>query len=200
MNVKGTNCVNTELPMKLLDWMDESKLDWRSLSNNPSPEAIKRMKETPNKINWYQLSENISPDAIQILRANINKVDWDWYKIYWDCYKLKSKERPLNTSFYIYTPKEINYLRENPDEIDWRRMSYNKSEGVLVLLKDRPDKINWYGLSRNPHIFVYDYKKMRENMSLFREDLMKNRFHPRNIPKFRDWGVPGFEDYEDDDE
>jgi len=28
---------------------------------------------------------------------------------------------------------------------------------------------------------------------------VKNRFHPKNIPKFRDWGMDGFEDYEDDE-
>jgi hypothetical protein len=27
---------------------------------------------------------------------------------------------------------------------------------------------------------------------------VKNRFHPKNIPKFRDWGMDGFEDYEDE--
>jgi hypothetical protein len=32
-----------------------------------------------------------------------------------------------------------------------------------------------------------------------KEDLMKNRFHPRNISKFRDWGIDGFEDYECDE-
>jgi len=28
---------------------------------------------------------------------------------------------------------------------------------------------------------------------LFKENLMKNRFHPRNIPKFKDWRVNGFD-------
>lgn len=29
---------------------------------------------------------------------------------------------------------------------------------------------------------------MKENCLLFKEDLMKNRFHPRNIKRFYDWG------------
>jgi hypothetical protein len=41
---------------------------------------------------------------------------------------------------------------------------------------------------------------MKINCLLFKEDLMKNRFHPRNIPKFRDWGIDGFEDYEMDED
>jgi len=48
-------------------------------------------------------------------------------------------------------------------------------------------------LSSSSHIFNYDYKKMTLSCMLFKEELMKNRFHPRNIPKFKDWGVNGFE-------
>jgi len=46
-------------------------------------------------------------------------------------------------------------------------------------------------LSLNPSIFTYDYDKMRENMLLFKEDLMKERFHPRNLRKFGLWGHNG---------
>jgi len=47
-------------------------------------------------------------------------------------------------------------------------------------------------LSTNPRIFNYNYKQMKQNCMLFKEDLMKNRFHPRNIPKFKDWKIDGF--------
>jgi hypothetical protein len=53
-------------------------------------------------------------------------------------------------------------------------------------------------LSPNPAIFTYDYDKIKEHCLIFKEDIMKNRFHPRNIPKFRDWGIDGFEDYEEE--
>jgi len=35
---------------------------------------------------------------------------------------------------------------------------------------------------------------MEQNCLLFKEDLIKNRFHPKNISKFRDWKIDGFED------
>jgi len=54
-------------------------------------------------------------------------------------------------------------------------------------------------LSSNPSIFTYDYEKMRENMLLFKEDLMKERFHPRNLRKFGLWGHNGGIDEEDDE-
>jgi hypothetical protein len=39
---------------------------------------------------------------------------------------------------------------------------------------------------------------MREKCLIFKEDLIKNRFHPRNLNKFKDWGIEEFEDWEDD--
>ena len=81
----------------------------------------------------------------------------------------------------------------NPDKICWEYFSWNSSEGAMQLLEKNPDKIRWWHLSENPHIFKYDYKQMKDNCMLFKEDLMKNRFHPCNILKFKDWKVNGFE-------
>ena len=85
----------------------------------------------------------------------------------------------------------MQLLRENPDKIDWYDLSYNPSLEALNILKENPEKIGWEGLSQNPNIFTYDYEKMRENMLLFKEDLMKERFHPRNLRKFGSWGHSG---------
>ena len=45
---------------------------------------------------------------------------------------------------------------------------------------------------------TYDYEKMRENCLLFKEDLMKERFHPRNLDKFSSWGFLGIDDEDDE--
>jgi len=63
----------------------------------------------------------------------------------------------------------------------------------MQLLEKYQDKIYWKGLSENSHIFKYDYKQMKINCMLFKEELMKNRFHPRNISKFKDWRINGFD-------
>ena len=48
---------------KLLDWIDESKLDWQLLSSNKN--AIDLLKENQHKIDWSLLSNN--PNAIELL-------------------------------------------------------------------------------------------------------------------------------------
>jgi hypothetical protein len=89
-------------------------------------------------------------------------------------------------------------LEKNQDKIDWFYLSSNPS--AISLLENNQDKIIWSQLSRNPEIFEYDYQGMKDVMYKgIKEDLVKNRFHPKNIPKFKDWGMDGFEDYEDDE-
>jgi hypothetical protein len=96
--------------------------------------------------------------------------------------------------------RAIALLEKNQDKIHWSLLSENPSETALILLEKNQDKIDWDMLSAKPSIFEYDYKGMKDAMYKgIKEDLVKNRFHPKNIPKFRDWGMDGFEDYEDDE-
>ena len=126
--------MNVELPICLLDWINNDKIHWYGLSKNPSEGAMQLLEKNQDKIHWQFLSGNYSKHAIQLLEKNQDKIVW------------------------FSEP--------------WLRL---------------------YGLSSSPYIFTYDYKQMKQNCMLFKEDLMKNRFHPCNIPKFKDWRVDGFE-------
>ena len=91
----------------------------------------------------------------------------------------------------------VPLLEKHPDKINW---DLSGNPRAIELLKENQDKIYWSQLSRNPNIFTYDYEKMRENCLLFKEDLMKERFHPRNLYKFGSWGHNGGIDDEEEDE
>jgi hypothetical protein len=46
----------------------------------------------------------------------------------------------------------------------------------------------WQMLELNPAIFVLDYVRMREKMRPLREELLRNRMHPRHLAKaVKDW-------------
>ena len=130
-----------------------------------------------NKLNWEYLSVN--PNAIHLISEALEQ---NRDKIYW---------RELSRN-----PGAIHLLEKNIDKINWCKLSSNP--GAIHLLEKNQDKINWDELCYNPGIFTYDYDKIRAHCLIFKEDIMKNRFHPRNIPKFRDWGIDGFEDYEEE--
>ena len=127
-----------------------------------------------DKLNWKSLSEN--PNAINLLTANQDKIDWT---------QLSRNQ------------KAIDLLTSNPDKIVWEYLSFNPN--AIYLLTANQNKIIWPCLSGNPNIFTYDYEKMRENCLLFKEDLMKERFHPRNLYKFSSWGHNGGIDEEDEE-
>jgi Tfp pilus assembly major pilin PilA len=134
------------------------------------------LENNQDKIVWTQLSANPSARAIALLEKNQDKINW---------------------THLSENPSALTLLEKNQDNIDWDILSSNPS--ALTLLENNQDKIDWFSLSGNPAIFEYDYKGMKDAMyNGIKEDLVKNRFHPKNIPKFRDWGMDGFEDYEDE--
>ena len=59
--------------MKLLDWIDENKLDIAWLSSNSN--AIHILEKNLDKVNYIWLC--INPNAIPILEKNLDKVIWD---------------------------------------------------------------------------------------------------------------------------
>ena len=130
-----------------------------------------------DKLNWSYLSSN--PCAIQLLKEYPLQIDLS-----------RLSRNPC--------AEAIALLKEYPLKIDWSQLSLNPTAEALALLKENPLKIYWIQLSYNPSIFTYDYEKMRENCLLFKEDLMKERFHPRNLYKFSSWGFNGGIDEEDE--
>ena len=85
-------------------------------------------------------------------------------------------------------------LEQNQYKINWFCLSQN--ENAIHLLEQNQDKINWDRLSKNSSIFTYDYKELKLRMKeTIAEDLMKNRFHPKYIDKWIDWGQVEADDF-----
>jgi len=114
------------------------------------------------------LSKN--PNAIHLLEQNMDKIDW----------------------FYLSgNPNAIHLIEQNLDKIDWLYLSRNPS--AIHLLEQNQHKICWELLSGNPNIFEIDYDYLRDRLkNSFGEELMMNRFHPRNFSKWTDWGFDIF--------
>ena len=127
-----------------------------------------------DKLDWTGLSDN--PNAIHLLETNLDKVDWGRLSL---------------------NPNAIHLLEKNLDKVDWSQLSRNPN--AIHLLEQNLDKVEWNWLSTNPNIFTYDYNAMKDRMFRcgIKEDLIKNRFHPINLDKFKGWG---FEAYDDGDE
>ena len=127
-------------------------------------------------LDWNGLSAN--PAAIHLLEANQDKINWITLSV---------------------NPAAIHLLEANPDKINWIYLSQNPN--AMSLIEANQDKIYWCSLSRNPAIFQYDYDALRERCGVFKEDLVKDRFRPRNLiaGKFKDWGIDGFDSDSEDE-
>jgi hypothetical protein len=68
--------------------------------------------------------------------------------------------------------------------------SLSRNPNAIHLLKQYPDVIDTSlcELAINPSIFEYDYEAIRLRMMPLAEELMANRFHPRNFEKWLGWG------------
>ena len=106
------------------------------------------------------------------------------------------EQNPDKIDWYYLSrnPNAIPILEQNPEKINWRELSVNPN--AIHLLEKKPKKIDWSRLSENPSIFEYDYEAMRLRMKPLAEELMANRFHPRNFDKFVSWGFEDFENNE----
>ena len=83
-------------------------------------------------------------------------------------------------------PAARHILEANLDKISWFNACKNPS--LIHLLDENHGRIEWFVIPNNPAIFEYDYKGMKEKTSVFTEELMANRFHPKNVDRFESWG------------
>lgn len=172
---------------------NQDKIDWDSLAHNPSATAVQLLKENFDKINWRELCWNEHDDALDLIEANLDKVCWQTLsysesprvlkllaanqdKIWWNA--LSRNKSPL----------ALALLLKNQDKINWHCVSDTDSFGAVQLLAENQDKIDWQELSANPFIFEYDYDAMRHYCSVFKDELLEERFHPDNLPKMSGWG------------
>jgi len=123
---------------------------------------------------------NSSHGAIEFLKENPDKISWYWLS-------------------HSINPTVNEFLKEHPDKINW-----NVRRNIHVIPSSRfPHgiQINWDKLSNDissntlanlaslPNIFTYNYDMLQQRIArTSAEDFMANRFHPRHMDKWNDWG------------
>ena len=60
----------------------------------------------------------------------------------------------------------------------------NPNSDAIKLLEQNPDKIDWDRLSMNPSIFKLNKDAMRLQIKDFAEDLAKACFHPNRVQRY----------------
>ncbi len=116
----------------------------------------------------------------------------------------------INHTFSIMTTLQpINIIDYQPININWSILSVNPNPIIdyqpinidwsIISINPNTIEINWSILSVNPNIFdfgpyydttheTYDYDAMRQRCLIYAEELIANRFHPKNCEKWIHWG------------
>jgi hypothetical protein len=125
------------------------------------------IEQNMDKVDWGWLSINYN--AIHILEKNVDKINVDELRHNKNGFNLLLK---LNHVFndYNYYYKNIvyeyfDYCEKNNIQFNLIKMlsQYGYTEEHMEFLKNNN---NYNGLSKNPNIFEYDYKRMRETRQL----------------------------------
>lgn len=177
------------------DLLEENpdKINWFIMSQQSHPRAISLLEKNPDKINWEQLAHNTHPKAVQWLLNNEDKIE---------CRNFIQNSNPLAIEWFKRHPEKTKWLfvfrNHNPLAFEILEKNYEKCicwdttvEPITIVIEG---KFGVEELFSNPNIFVYDYRRMEENCLIFKEELIKRMFHPRNLSKFKGWG------YNDEDE
>ena len=216
--------INNKVPRKLLDWIPIDELNWEYMSSNPNaihlleknlgkvswyslssnPNAIHILEENLDKVYWSEVSQN--PNAIPLLEKNLDKVDW-YYLAGHNPNAIPLLEKNLDKVDWgalSMNPNAIPLLEKHMDKMTtecWEQLSSNPN--AIHIIEQNLEYMESYWLLcgaylfENPNIFTIDYKVMKTNMYKedgFVKELMQNRFHPRNIHKFTNWGFPGIDE------
>jgi hypothetical protein len=92
----------------------------------------------------------------------------------------------------------INEIKKWDNTTDWCYQNLSSNSSITIEdVKNYKLPWNYYSLSKNPNIFTYDYKLIKETMkkSGIAEELMSFIFHPKNMNKWKDWGFLEHEEF-----
>ncbi len=158
-NSKKKDLFNFDHRWKLLDWIDESKLDWHDLAVNENAmylleQYIDDCKEgyaTGKKCKFNLERLSLNPSAIYWLEKNKKYINWSSLSYNRSAIHLLEKNKnKINWKGLSYNPAAIHLLerRKNRRKIDWEGLSENPA--AIHLLEKNKQNIRWYSLSKNP--------------------------------------------------
>lgn len=176
------------------------KINWAYASGNPAEWAKLLLEQNPLKINYAWMCRNPSEWAGKIITNNVSKIHWLWLcenPSEWAGELVMSNPNKINFEYVSVNPSiwAKTLLEQHPHKIVFERLLENESDWAMELIRQNvthPDVINMHKTMflLNPAIFIkrIDYNQIEERFRPIRNEIIKNRFHPRNIDKFDSWG------------
>ena len=119
------------------------KIDWKGLSENPHPTALKLLNKNIDKVDFEGLVKNSNPNAVHVLSKFLKTPTGQKYRAF-GAIKLFHK-RCEHPDVVLNLSKIIDKLHPG----DWARISANPDS--IPLLEKYPQNINWIEIYKNPN-------------------------------------------------
>jgi hypothetical protein len=154
----------------------------RSFSLNENKNVLKLLEERPELIEWENIVKN--PMAIHIIEKNWNEIELYLFEIL--CANPNAMHLILKHIDEFLIKEQLS--GNEPDDFIRSFILYHLSTNPSAIdyLEKNQNKIIPLGLYKNPAIFEYDYEKMKNNISIFKEELIQKAMHPNRIKKLLD--------------
>ena len=146
------------------------KVDWSALSRNEA--AVDILRYHPDSIVMHELVYNTNPLVFNVFDTlityfckNIRTCDiWQMSSL---CAEFLKRHPDLIQPSFSRNTAAVDFLRENPQYIDWPRLSGNSA--AIDILMANPDKIDFRGLSLNPAAvdILANYPEMLNRMDVY---------------------------------
>ena len=192
-NIIGNEYDKIVYPYKLIEWIEEDKLDWKYLSRNESPGAIQYLQKNPHLINWEELSRNKSTDAINFLSQHNENIKWvalesndnPRVKALFDKYKISIGEDQLYLKHNVVDLIKDKDIKNDITIQMMRKLSMNKNDDVVkYVIKYMSKYIQWVFFSENENPIALEY--MKTNTDKIYWNKLASNDNPEAIKIFKD--------------
>jgi hypothetical protein len=140
---------------KLVEFIETNPTaNYNTIYHNPHFNLVEYARH--NEVHPWYFSEISTDDAIDLMLEKPELIDFEYLMVNTNprirllmegrTYFSQEEWKYMSSSCNSYI---MEFLEQNLDNIDWERLSFNKYEGAIRILKNNPDRINWKILMRN---------------------------------------------------
>lgn len=131
------------------------KISWHAFSLNTNRFAVEIIEKQIDKIDVYYASRN--PELLHLFENDPYYLDWNSICSMTKAYPfIKQRMQFLNSMSdkkwqhaLSENPGAMEWIRENPEKINWSGLSQNPHPDAVAMLRENPDKIDWESMCRN---------------------------------------------------
>lgn len=181
------------IPLKFLDWIDVSKIDWWHMADNPKAVHMLEPNHSNTDVVWKRLFTKpprviYTTDSMVLYERHI--LNWPALCTNPNCIWVIEKYMRPDIHPFSYSgcwqnlhcnENAVHLLKRHPEKIYWKMLCENTSPEAIRMLEENPDRISWSKLYSNPAAMHLLEAKMKDDPSSINWEELSGNPHPKAI-------------------